>query len=409
MAHDITKDVIGCKEFEVQEINISGEPALFLGSISLNNHLVNKAYVDTKILTTWLKTLGQTGLTGDKSGAFNLTTTKTITAQDITINNLLNFGGGSTIKSGILTGNWVLTGGNMETTGALSGGELFQTDGVEHGIYFANNVNKLTQGNIVWKEASRHFGVNEPNPLVTLHLTDNIAQPQIRMATTASTAPVLRADSGQTAANAKIFQFIGRWGVNVANFNAMSGDDTGNKDDGWWDWKTRVSGQGLRSVMSLMPDGDLVWNEDGAGLLFAEIYARDNTTTTSTSTTKTQILIFDTDGESNGIIPDHTNDHITITKAGKYKIDTSISIKNSSGSAHVISVEMYKNNGATVFNNIHAGRNLGTGSDVGNLTISGIVDVALNDTLELWITSDSGAARNVTVEDINFSAIMIGG
>ena len=36
---------------------------------------VNKAYVDTEILTCWLKSLGQTGLTGDKTGSFNLTTT----------------------------------------------------------------------------------------------------------------------------------------------------------------------------------------------------------------------------------------------------------------------------------------------------------------------------------------------
>ena len=49
MAHDITKDVIGVKEFEVQKINISGEPAEFLGSITAENHIVNKKYVDDKI------------------------------------------------------------------------------------------------------------------------------------------------------------------------------------------------------------------------------------------------------------------------------------------------------------------------------------------------------------------------
>ncbi len=156
-------------------------------------------------------------------------------------------------------------------------------------------------------------------------------------------------------------------------------------------------------------NGDLYFNTEDSGLLFAEIYARDNTTLTSTSTTKTQITIFDTDGESNGMTPSHANDHITVVKAGKYKIDSSISIKNSSGAAHVISVEMYKNNGTGVFNNIHAGRTLGVAADVGNMTMSGIVDVAANDTLEFWITSDSGTARTVTVEDINFCAIQIGG
>ena len=156
-------------------------------------------------------------------------------------------------------------------------------------------------------------------------------------------------------------------------------------------------------------DGDLFFETDGSGLPYGEIYVRDNTATTSTSTTKTQILIFDTNGLSNAMTPDHAQDHITVVKAGVYKIDTSISIKNSSGSAHVINVEMYKNNGTVVFNNIHAGRNLGTGSDVGNLTMSGLVDLAVNDTIEIWITSDSGAARTVTVEDINFSAIQVGG
>ena len=46
MAHDITKDVIGCKEFEVQKLNQSGEPAKFFGSITEDEHLVTKKYVD---------------------------------------------------------------------------------------------------------------------------------------------------------------------------------------------------------------------------------------------------------------------------------------------------------------------------------------------------------------------------
>ena len=168
-------------------------------------------------------------------------------------------------------------------------------------------------------------------------------------------------------------------------------------------------GDGDTNFLAVNDFGKAFFEGPTSGLPFAEIYARDNTTTTSTSTTKAQVLIFDTDGESNLMTPSHAQDHITVIKAGKYKIDTSISIKNSSGAAHVINVEMYKNNGTVVFNNIHAGRTLGTGTDVGNLTMSGIVDLAINDTIEIWITSDSGAARTVTVEDIDFCAIQIGG
>ena len=75
MAHDITKDVIGCKEFEVQKLNRSGEPAEFFGSITEDEHIVNKKYVDDELLKAWLLSVGQTGLTGDKTGTFNLTTT----------------------------------------------------------------------------------------------------------------------------------------------------------------------------------------------------------------------------------------------------------------------------------------------------------------------------------------------
>ncbi len=49
MAHDITKDVIGCRELEIQKVNISGEPAKFFGSISDEKDIVNKEYVDSLI------------------------------------------------------------------------------------------------------------------------------------------------------------------------------------------------------------------------------------------------------------------------------------------------------------------------------------------------------------------------
>lgn len=49
MAHDITKDVIGVKEFEVQDINISGEPARYHGTITRDADITHKKYVDDAI------------------------------------------------------------------------------------------------------------------------------------------------------------------------------------------------------------------------------------------------------------------------------------------------------------------------------------------------------------------------
>ena len=205
---------------------------------------------------------------------------------------------------------------------------------------------------------------------------------------------------GNATGNAKCVQKC------IGIYGTASGGDTNFA--GIFEGITLLGDGGTTNYVDISATGDVVF-VGSAGLPFGEIYARDNTATTSTSTTKTQILIFDTDGQSNNMTSVNAQGHIVVVKAGKYKIDTSISIKNSSGAAHVINVEMYKNNGATVFNNIHAGRNLGTGSDVGNLTMSGLVDLAVDDTIEIWITSDSASARNVTVEDIDFSAIQTGG
>jgi len=41
--------------------------------------------------------------------------------------------------------------------------------------------------------------------------------------------------------------------------------------------------------------------------------------------------------------------------------------------------------------------------------MSGIVDVAVDDTIEFWITSNSATSRNVTGEDVALSLTMVGG
>lgn len=169
-------------------------------------------------------------------------------------------------------------------------------------------------------------------------------------------------------------------------------------------------GTSSSSFNNLYIGGDIFMTDDGGGLTFGEIYVKDNaTTTTLNSAAKVQITIFDTDGESNNSTPDHTNDHITITKAGKYLITVSLSVENGAGAAHKIDASIWKNNGATEFNNIHSHRDLSAGTDLGALALSGIVDLSVNDTIEVWLDTDRGSDSVVTVEDITLSLVQIGG
>ena len=151
--------------------------------------------------------------------------------------------------------------------------------------------------------------------------------------------------------------------------------------------------------------------ESGAGLTYGEISAKDNATpVTLNSAAKIQITAFDTNGASNNTTPDHTNDYITCTKAGKYLVTISIHIKNNAAQNHVVDVSLYKNTGTIEFENIHSHRNLTGGSgDIGSISMSGIVTVVANDTIEVWATTDSGSDRSVTFSDITLSIVNIGG
>lgn len=159
--------------------------------------------------------------------------------------------------------------------------------------------------------------------------------------------------------------------------------------------------------------GDMVF-VGGAGLCFADMYAADASDTITISVTgkanKVQITSFTANGVSNNCTPDHTNDHITITKAGMYLCNVSIhAISTGGGGADNYGYSVYKNNGATEFVNLHGQRDLtGGGGDEGSMTLSGIIDLAAADTIEVWIWNNTNA-DDIVIDDINLSLVQVGG
>ena len=156
--------------------------------------------------------------------------------------------------------------------------------------------------------------------------------------------------------------------------------------------------------------GDAKFTTAGGGWPFGEIYEKDNTNTMSVSSAAfTQVLDFAFDGQSNQCTPDHTNDHITIDIAGIYLITCSISAESTAGLGHAVDFCVGKNNGGTLFNNVHAHRDLaGGGGDKGSISLSGIVSLSAADTIELWATTDSVPALDIIVGDCTLSVVQIG-
>ncbi len=165
------------------------------------------------------------------------------------------------------------------------------------------------------------------------------------------------------------------------------------------------------STKKLGVTGDVNWGS-GGGLLFGEIYVKDNAVETAIGVAGTyvQVTVFDTNGQSNGATPDHANDHITIDTAGIYLVTASIHVESiGAGAADIAGIDIRKNNGTVTFNNLHAHRKLaGGGGDIGSISVSGIISVSAADTIEMWIANEDNNT-NLIVEDVTLSIICIGG
>ena len=159
--------------------------------------------------------------------------------------------------------------------------------------------------------------------------------------------------------------------------------------------------------------GDILFVGEGSGLAFGEIYVSDNTTATDFLglgvANKIQFVHFNVNGLSNNMIPDNAQDHITLTKAGKYFVSVSITVTSPGGNTDDMGASLWKANGTVEFSNVHAHRKLSGGSgDLGSFSLSGIIDGAVGDTLEIWLWNEDDA-DSITLSDVTLSVIQVGG
>jgi hypothetical protein len=140
---------------------------------------------------------------------------------------------------------------------------------------------------------------------------------------------------------------------------------------------------------------------------YGEIYVNGNASTTSLPSQNTwvQFVHFDTNGVAVGTTPDHTNDHITISTTGTYKVELSVSFSGTGNQTYEIQV--FKNNGATGMGNIHIERRLGSGGDIGASQCGGLVDLTAADTLEVWAQCTTTTGTTVTLRDATLNVVRI--
>lgn len=159
---------------------------------------------------------------------------------------------------------------------------------------------------------------------------------------------------------------------------------------------------------------DLTFTASGAGLPFAGIsgIGVDDTITIGLAgkANRAQVTSFDTNDVSNNMTPDHAQDHITVVKAGMYMCIVSLHIETAgAGGADTFGFSVYKLNGTVEFTNVHAHRLMaGGGGDVGSVGLSGIIDLAVDDTIELWCWNED-SADDIVIDDVTLSLFQLGG
>lgn len=141
---------------------------------------------------------------------------------------------------------------------------------------------------------------------------------------------------------------------------------------------------------------------------YAEIHVHDASTAQSipTGTTYTKVTAFTDNGLSANCTPDVTNDKITFTKTGIYKVSCTTNFV--SGTANVIFWMAPFLNGVEQ-NQTHTKRKISTAGDVGSATMVGLIDVTSTSIdLDIRARHDNAGAVDLTVQYANLTVEYLG-
>lgn len=168
---------------------------------------------------------------------------------------------------------------------------------------------------------------------------------------------------------------------------------------------------GTNNYAEFSDEGDFTFVSN-AGLAFGELWTNDNTAPTTIGAAEifVQFVNFQKEGASNNTTPSSANNHITIEKTGNFLVTGSFCVESiGGGAADKVTIQIRKNNGATSYNNMHVHRLLaGGGGDVGSISVSGMANFAVNDTVEVWVTNEDNAS-NFIIDEANLSLVQTGG
>lgn len=128
-----------------------------------------------------------------------------------------------------------------------------------------------------------------------------------------------------------------------------------------------------------------------------------STAETTTDATPRQIAAWNTNGLSNNVTVDHTDDALKATVAGTYEVTGELSFSGSASKTFQVEVYVYDDSATSWSASGSAqDRKLGAGGDVGSMPISAIVALDVDDKVGLYHSSSDGGT-SFTVSEATMS------
>ena len=143
---------------------------------------------------------------------------------------------------------------------------------------------------------------------------------------------------------------------------------------------------------------------DGYVLANGTIYGIMSVQANSTSqddigTTKIATTAWNTDGVSNGMTVDNTDNSIQATVAGTYEVSVHLSFSGTNSIEYQLEIYVYDDSGtAWGASGFAIDRKLGTGGDVGACSFAGIVALDVDDKVAIYISSENATDDIVITE-----------
>lgn len=158
--------------------------------------------------------------------------------------------------------------------------------------------------------------------------------------------------------------------------------------------------------------GDFVWSGDGSGLPYGSFYGSHIGWSQASAAQNTWYDINDADiSGGDGGFNDVANDgsgQIAIATSGRYLINFSADIEVDAAGKHIeVGVEKNASGSAEADGVVHA--EFGSANEEKNLSGTMILDLALLDTLELCVRTTDTGTPTISVHNVSFTIMMVGG